>query len=71
MDTKRKYTSYLLRLWLSNDADGPTWRASLEDPHSGVRLGFSSLERLFAFLKDQTGDPSAPDNWILPGRPPK
>jgi hypothetical protein len=34
-----------------------------------VRLSFSSLERLFAFLKDQTGDPSAPDNCTNPGRP--
>jgi hypothetical protein len=30
------------------------WRASLENPHTGERLGFSNLERLFAFLIDQT-----------------
>jgi len=26
------------------------WRASLEDPSTRVRFGFSSLEQLFAFL---------------------
>ena len=46
------YQAYLLRLWL---ADGETtstaeWRVSLEDPHTGKRLGFASLEHLFAFL---------------------
>lgn len=43
------YRSYLMRLWQVQGA----WRASLEDPHTGERLVFSTLERLFTFLSDQ------------------
>jgi hypothetical protein len=48
------YRSYLLRLWLVVDQGQAVWRASLENPHTGERLGFASLARLFAFLEDQT-----------------
>jgi hypothetical protein len=48
------YRSYLLRLWPATEQGRVTWRASLENPHTGERLGFASLERLFAFLEDQT-----------------
>lgn len=41
---------YLLHLW--NCAG--QWRASLEDPGSGERLGFENLEQLFAHLMDLT-----------------
>jgi hypothetical protein len=49
---KKKYRSYLLRLWCAETRD-PCWRASLEDPHTGKRIGFASLEQLFAFLMEQ------------------
>ena len=49
------YKSYLLRLWQSGSASLPVWRASLEDPHTGERLGFPDLEQLFAYLAAQTG----------------
>jgi hypothetical protein len=42
--------SYLLRLWCS---DGQ-WRASLEIPETGKRIGFANLEQLFAYLMDLT-----------------
>ncbi len=48
------YKSYLLRLWQAQTAGGMVWRASLEEPHTGTRLGFSSLQRLHEFLLDQT-----------------
>jgi hypothetical protein len=48
----KRYRSYLLRLWCAETA-GPCWRASLEDPHTGERFGFASLEQLFAFLMEQ------------------
>lgn len=48
------YRSYLLRLWPATEQGQTVWRASLENPHTGERLGFASLERLFAFLEDQT-----------------
>jgi hypothetical protein len=33
----------------------PLWRASLESPQDGERLGFASLLDLFAFLESETG----------------
>jgi hypothetical protein len=47
----KHYRSYLLRLWC--EAPDRRWRASLEDPRTGKRIGFASLEQLFAFLMEQ------------------
>jgi hypothetical protein len=55
------YLSYLLRLWRVSEDRGArrggeaNWRASLESPHSGERVGFAELEELFDFLLRQTG----------------
>jgi hypothetical protein len=49
------YLAYLLHLWRVNDDGKPVWRASLESPHTGERVGFGSLEALFAFLVEKTG----------------
>jgi hypothetical protein len=62
-DTKAQpdYLSYLLRLWrVSEDQSAQRggragWRASLQSPHSGERVGFAGLEELFGFLLQQTG----------------
>ncbi|MBN1886384.1 MAG: hypothetical protein JW850_00275 [Thermoflexales bacterium] len=51
---QERYLSYMLRLWETSSEDDHIWRASLESPGSGKRLGFASLEELFAFLKDET-----------------
>ena len=51
--TDLKYRVYVLRLWRTEPSD-MSWRASLENPRTGERLGFESLERLFAFLMEQT-----------------
>jgi hypothetical protein len=48
------YHAYLLRLWSANERGKVVWRASLENPQTGERLGFANLERLFGFLQDQT-----------------
>jgi len=57
---KQRYLAYMLRLWQISGEDRPTWRASLEDAQTGARQGFASLDALFAFLKDKTGQgPSA------------
>ena len=47
--------SYLLRLW-SEWRDG-RWvqRASLEDAHTGERMGFADLESLFDHLREEAG----------------
>ena len=46
------YYAYLLRLWPGDaGTEGAAgWRATLEDARSGERLGFASLEQLFAHL---------------------
>lgn len=48
------YISYLLRVWRSNGNE-TAWRASLQNPHTGERIGFASLEELFDFLRQRTG----------------
>jgi len=59
------YLSYLLRLWRVG-TEKTTWRASLESPHTGERIGFASLGELFAFLQQQTSDEASalePGDW--------
>jgi len=53
MNTEPKdYFAFLLRLWPEGaGTDGAArWRAVLENAHTGERLGFASLEQLFAHL---------------------
>ena len=47
------YLSYLLRLGNTEDEGCGAWRASLEDPMSGIRKGFADPDTLFAFLCEQ------------------
>jgi hypothetical protein len=49
------YAAYLLRLWRETGGRQAQWRASLQNPHTGERVGFSSLQELFAFLEEETG----------------
>ena len=65
MHNKRPdYISYLLRLWRNGDnassqtkhKRATTWRASLQRPQNGRRIGFLCLEYLFDFLRKQTGE---------------
>lgn len=53
-ETQRRYRAFLLRLWQELSDGQWIWRASLEDPHSNVRQGFPDLERLSAYLREQT-----------------
>ena len=46
--------SFMLRLWQEVQSDTLNWRASVEIPETGKRIGFASLEQLFAFLIDFT-----------------
>jgi hypothetical protein len=43
---------YLLRLWRA-EPHAECWRAVLQDPRTGQRIGFATLEQLFAFLMEQ------------------
>jgi hypothetical protein len=47
------YLSYLLRLWSTEGETAGVWRASLEDPLTGVRKGLADPKTLFTFLRDQ------------------
>ena len=38
-ESEVKYLAYLLRLWLVNTDEGAAWRASLQCPETGERLG--------------------------------
>jgi hypothetical protein len=60
-DKQRRYLSYLLRLWQEWDRLPAVWRASLEDPHTGERLGFADVAQLFAFLEDQVSGEHEPN----------
>ena len=51
---EKRYLSFLLRLWRVRQNDSETWRASLEDPRTGERHGFASLEALVNYLLRQT-----------------
>ncbi len=44
------YFSYLLRVWRVVRDDELVWVASLEDPRTGKRQSFTTLEDLYAFL---------------------
>jgi hypothetical protein len=44
--------SFILRLWQADQSSPTHWRASVEEPETGKRIGFASLEQLFAFLLD-------------------
>ena len=63
----RDYVSYLLRMWQDSGDGGAfliqeaPWRASLQSPHTGERIGFADLEKLFAYLRAQTDDDSVAD----------
>ena len=56
--------SYILRLWSAGEPRDADWRASLEDPFTRERFGFSSLEQLFAFLMEQSARDSGTSGAI-------
>jgi hypothetical protein len=53
--------SFILRLWQiqGEEVQGEReeqwfWRASLDDPQTGDRVGFTDLEALFAYIREKT-----------------
>jgi hypothetical protein len=53
----QRYTSYLLRLWWTDDPQPHACRVALESTQAGERWTFSDLDSLLAFLKTQAGAP--------------
>ena len=48
------YRAFMLRLWRMA-GPGTSWRAALEDAHTGEQRVFADLESLCVFLSAQTG----------------
>jgi Rps23 Pro-64 3,4-dihydroxylase Tpa1-like proline 4-hydroxylase len=46
------YLAYMVRFWKVQSGGPLVWRVSLEDPHTGERKSFASLESLLAFFKE-------------------
>jgi hypothetical protein len=65
------YVSYLLRLWREKGGQTTWWRASLQDPHTGERIGFAHLDELVAFLQEQTGHAVTAGNLVKGEHPPE
>jgi hypothetical protein len=63
--------AYLLRLWREKGGATTRWRASLEDPHSGEKLGFAHLDELVAFLRERTGLAPPAESLVKHQRTPK
>lgn len=51
-----RYHTFLLSLW-AESGSRPDWRYSLEDPHTGARTGFKTVDELAAFLKEWAQKP--------------
>ena len=52
-DERRRYLAYLVRFSDASTEGPPLWRVSVEDPQTGRRRGFASLESLCAFFAEQ------------------
>lgn len=63
------YQAYLLRLWCDSP-NGP-WRASLEDPHTGARHHFATVDQLRQHLRELVAERDAGDTTTSrePGKP--
>ena len=47
--------SYLLHLWQTESDGELIWRASLEGPHTGERMGFANVVDLLTFPGQESG----------------
>jgi hypothetical protein len=57
------YISFILRLWPTVSNQTCIWRATLEHPDTGKRVGFASLDELCIFLQQQTRHKKKGENW--------
>ncbi len=52
------YSVFVLRIWQEKEPNwdrGFAWRFSLEDPNTGERKGFTSMEAMIDYLEQHTG----------------
>lgn len=45
------YLAYMLRFW--REDPGASWRAAVEDPHTGEKHSFAAPDHLWAFLQEK------------------
>lgn len=57
----RKYHVYMLRIWTQGLEQAPSLRLSIEDPRTGQRIGFGTLNEFLAYLQ-QSYEPMTPDS---------
>lgn len=58
MTGETRYLAYLLRLWVTPQDETPIRRVVLENPHTGERRAFATLEALFDYLGAATDGPT-------------
>lgn len=61
--TANDYQVHMLRIWRESAAsnDGPgKFRVSLENTKTAVRVGFTDLDALVDYLRQQVDEPKAP-----------
>ena len=58
---KSIYISYLVRIWETHTNDDISLRASLERPGIKERVGFSNMDELFAFIRDDVSRKTSED----------
>lgn len=59
--------TFILRLWREAHPKTSSWRAILEDPSTGERIGFANIELLFSFLIEQS-DIDNETSWLYSDR---
>ncbi len=64
------YRAYMLRLWKVEEGQGDLWHASLEEPRTGQRQGFGSLEELVRYLQALLDLAAAGNAVFRPGAEP-
>ena len=70
-ERQRPYLAYLLRLWQVHNKGEIGWRASVENAHTGEKVGFAHLDELVAFLRERTGLAPPAESAVKAERIPK
>lgn len=64
----RTLVTFVLRLWVDPQADGPAWEGRIENVSSGERVHIHGPEELAHFIEVQTAESTRPDRLLRPTR---
>lgn len=70
MESSGSYRAYMLRMWSVEQSGQAVWRASLEDPHTRQKIGFSNVEALIGYICELT-DSAQDKEWTVPNNEPR